>query len=98
MHTYLSLLHRDSVCVQCTCAILHNLCTYVCSMTHRNSIGGPLGLAEYEALAAVHRPSDPAAMAAEIRRLAASGLTPRDVASALRLPLDLVINTLEASA
>ena len=59
-----------------------------------NSIGGDLDLAAYAALAAANRPTDPALLAAEIRRLAASGLKPRDIASALRLPLDTVVNAL----
>jgi hypothetical protein len=45
----------------------------------------------------MHRPTDPAALAAEIQRLAASGLKARDIATALRLGLDTVINVLEAS-
>jgi len=65
-------------------------------MTRRN-IGGDLDLAAYAALAQRHRPTDPAALAGEIQRLAASGLKARDIATALRLPLDTVVNVLEAS-
>jgi hypothetical protein len=59
----------------------------------RTSIGGPL---DYAALARLHRPTEPAALQAEVRRLAASGLTAQDVATALRLDL-VVVRTLLAA-
>ncbi len=62
----------------------------------RPPLGGPLGMAQYAALAAMHRPTDPAALAAEIRRLHRTGLTSRDIAAALRMRLDEVVNVLEA--
>jgi DNA-binding NarL/FixJ family response regulator len=40
---------------------------------------------DYNARASQHRPSDPAALATEIRRMHADGLTSRDIAEALRL-------------
>lgn len=48
------------------------------------NIGGPL---RYDLLARLHMPSDPAALAEEVRRLSASGLTATDIASALRVDL-----------
>jgi hypothetical protein len=50
--------------------------------------------ADYNARASQHRPDDPAALAVEIRRLHADGLTARDIAEALRLAPDVVINIL----
>jgi hypothetical protein len=50
----------------------------------RKIIGGVL---LYELLAQQHRPRDDGALAAECRRLVSTGLTPRDVATALRLEL-----------
>ena len=60
----------------------------------RTTIGGPLGVAEYAQLANLHRPSDPAELAAEIRRLNRGGLRAQDISVALRMPLDEVVNTL----
>lgn len=60
----------------------------------RDRIGGPLGLAQYAALASMHRPTDPAELSAEIRRLHRGGLTAQDVSVALRLSLDYVVNIL----
>lgn len=37
-----------------------------------------------------HRPRDPGVLAAELRRLRSTGLTPRDLASAMRMPLATV--------
>lgn len=37
-----------------------------------------------------HRPRDPSVLAAELRRLHATGLTARDIASATRVPLTTV--------
>lgn len=51
--------------------------------------------ADYRARAELHRPADPGAIAAEVRRMAASGLTAADVASALRLPLGDVLEALQ---
>ena len=44
----------------------------------------------------LYRPDDPAALAAEIRRLVATGLTLHDVADLLRLPLGAVHQALAA--
>ncbi len=55
-------------------------------MTH---LTGDWGL-----LAEMHKPTDPAAIAAEIRRLRATGLTPRDIANTLRLGLGAVLDAL----
>lgn len=41
----------------------------------------------YHQAAQRHRPTDGDALAREARRLASTGLTPSDVATALRLPL-----------
>jgi hypothetical protein len=49
--------------------------------------------ASYDQRANAHRPTDPAAIAAEMRRLARSGLTARDIATAFRVN---VANVLEA--
>lgn len=59
------------------------------------SIGGTLDL---EALRMLHRPADPRLLAAEARRLAATGLRPRDIAQALRLPMSEVLSALQAPA
>lgn len=48
------------------------------------TIGGVL---DYARLAQIHRPSDPVALAEEVRRLSASGLSPTDIAAALRIDL-----------
>lgn len=48
----------------------------------------------YDLRASQHRPADVGLLDAEIRRLRANGLTPRDIAAALRLPPDTVINAL----
>ncbi len=48
------------------------------------------GALNYIAMAQLHRPSDLASLAAEVRRLADTGLTDVDVATALRLPLEQV--------
>ncbi len=45
--------------------------------------------------AQVHRPTNPAALAAEIRRLAATGLTARDISIALRVGLGQVLEALQ---
>jgi hypothetical protein len=68
----------------------------------RRSVGGALGLSELAALtgqsneerANLHRPSDPDAMAVEIRRLRGSGLAPADIAGALRINLAEVFRLL----
>lgn len=51
---------------------------------------------QYHARANQHRPTDPAALAKEIRRLRATGLTPSDISDALRLTVDQVINALSS--
>jgi hypothetical protein len=62
------------------------------------NVGGTLDMSAYAQLAQLHRPTDPAALAAEIHRLSRSGLTARDIATALRLAPDVVINMLDAPA
>ena len=47
--------------------------------------------------AQAYRPTDPAALAAEIRRLAASGLTGRDISVALRVGLGQVLEALQGA-
>jgi DNA-binding transcriptional MerR regulator len=64
-------------------------------MSSRN-IGGALTMSAYAALAESNRPSDPEALTGEIRRLHDTGLTARDIATALRLPPDRVLNMLAA--
>ena len=64
-------------------------------MSVRN-IGGPLGM-EYTMLSQQHRPTDPQAMAAEIKRLRSTGLSARDISVALRLLLTDVIDVLGES-
>jgi len=51
------------------------------------NIGGPL---RYDLLANIHRPLDPRQIAAEVRRLVASGMSDGDVAAALRLDIQQV--------
>lgn len=64
----------------------------------RDSIGGVLDLAALDLLTArpdpaqAHRPTDPEAIAAEVRRLVLSGLTRRDVAAMLRVDLAYVLS------
>jgi hypothetical protein len=57
-------------------------------------MAGTLGLREYELLAGKYRPTDPAALNAEIRRLAATGLKAADIAVALRLSHEYCMNVL----
>ena len=66
----------------------------------RPTIGGQHGA---ELLAALsgrdrHRPSDPAAIDAEIRRLHSTGLQPRDISTALRIALPAVLTALRADS
>jgi hypothetical protein len=71
-------------------------------MINRRSMRGALGLRELAALAGdsdekranLYRPSDPDAMAAEIRRLRGSGLAPADIAGAVRINLAEVLRLL----
>lgn len=51
---------------------------------HNRVIGGALN---YALLAQMHRPTDPAALAAEVRRLASTGLSVQDISTALRIDL-----------
>lgn len=44
----------------------------------------------------LHRPTDPALIAAEIQRLAAYGLTARDISVALRLPMGAILQAIRA--
>lgn len=53
----------------------------------RTTIGGAMN---YARLSQVHRPADPQALAKEVRRLASTGLTATDIATALRLNLAAV--------
>jgi hypothetical protein len=54
---------------------------------------------DWRSLAAtVHRPTDPALIASEIRRLHGTGLTARDVSVALRLDLGVVLEALHAGS
>jgi hypothetical protein len=57
---------------------------------------GGRGAADYVRRAQAHRPTDPEAIAAEVRRLAASGLRPADVATALRMNPAAVLEALAA--
>jgi hypothetical protein len=57
----------------------------------RPTIGGQL---DYRRLADLHRPRDPSAIATEVRRLHATGLTAQDIAAALRLAPDHVLTLL----
>jgi hypothetical protein len=54
----------------------------------RPTVGGSLN---YAALAQLHRPTSPKAISAEIRRLHADGLKPRDISVALRIDLSQVL-------
>lgn len=64
-------------------------------MPRTDSIGGTMTADAYAALAGQHRPSDPDDLQREIQRLHTDmHLAPRDIATALGLPLDEVINVL----
>ena len=63
-----------------------------------SNVGGTLDMSAYAQLAQLHRPTEPIALAAEIRRLHESGLTARGIATALRLAPHVVINMLNAPA
>lgn len=53
---------------------------------------------DYDQAAALHRPTDPVALASEIRRLARENhLTARDIAVALRLDIAFVLESLNQS-
>lgn len=54
-------------------------------------IGGTLNL---EAMRVLYRPTDPSKLGAEVRRLSREGLRPRDLATALRMPLSDVLAAL----
>jgi hypothetical protein len=60
-------------------------------------MSGTRDLAAYAALAQLHRPTDPAAIDAEIRRLGATGLKPRDIATAMGLAERAVVAALDYS-
>jgi hypothetical protein len=62
-------------------------------MTPRTSIGGPLDWATLYGRDQ-HRPTDSQAITAEIRRLRLTGLTPRDIATALRIGVAAVVQAL----
>ena len=53
---------------------------------------------DWRKLAELHKPTDPAAIVAEIRRLSGTGLKPRDISNALRLDLGAVLEALRAVA
>jgi hypothetical protein len=63
-------------------------------MTSRSQIPGAV---DWRTLAERHRPSDPSALAKEVKRLARDGLTARDVAEVLGLNVAVVAAILEAS-
>jgi hypothetical protein len=67
-------------------------------MGRAKNTGAKVTAADYNARASQHRPDDPAALATEIRRMHESGLTARDIAEALRLAHDIVINVLYGEA
>ncbi len=52
----------------------------------------------YQQRATQHRPTDPASMAVEIRRLIGTGLRPRDTSVALRLDLSAVLAALQTAS
>jgi hypothetical protein len=54
--------------------------------------------AQWALLANLHRPTDPTALAGEIRRLHGTGLTPRDIATSLRIDLSVVLTALRQDA
>lgn len=60
----------------------------------REFIGGALDMDAYARLAQLHRPTDPAQLRAEVMRLHRSGPTGRDIATALRMAPDEVVNLL----
>lgn len=51
---------------------------------------------DYRRLAELHRPTNPASIAKEVRRLATQGLTPTDISTALRIDLVQVRQLLSA--
>jgi hypothetical protein len=53
------------------------------------------GAVDWRDLAERYRPTDVDALAAEIRRLHASGLKARDLSTALRLPLNEVLDMIQ---
>ncbi len=55
------------------------------------TIGGNLDL---ETMRVLYRPHDPAKLGAEVRRLAATGLKPRDISAALHMGLPDVLDAL----
>jgi hypothetical protein len=61
------------------------------------SIPGTLGLREYELLAGLHRPTDPAVLAAEIRRLHGSGIGAETIAVSLHVQVEAVLAVLAQS-
>lgn len=56
----------------------------------------PGGL-DWRLLADMHRPTDPVAMASEIRRLATSAFNARDIAVALKLDVAYVLEALRGA-
>jgi hypothetical protein len=50
---------------------------------------------DWRRLAELHRPTDPAVIAAEVRSLYRQGLKPRDIAVALRIGVPAVLQVLE---
>lgn len=49
---------------------------------------------DYDRRARMHRPTDSAVLALEIRRLRQNGLTARDISDALRIDMGAVLNAL----
>lgn len=59
------------------------------------AIGGSM---DYARLSQLYRPTDQRALAAEVRRLSTTGLSPQDIAAALRLALPAVLEMLGGAA
>jgi hypothetical protein len=55
-------------------------------------IGGEL---DWRRLAEAHRPTEPSALAVEVRRLHGTGWSARDIASALRLDIVFVLELIQ---
>jgi hypothetical protein len=58
----------------------------------------PQTASDYRRVADMHRPTDPAMIAVEIRRLRQTGLTARDIANSLRVGLGAVLEALRPAA
>jgi len=60
--------------------------------SHPERIPGEL---DWRRLSEQHRPTEPSQLASEIRRLRATGLTARDIATSLRLDLAYVLEVIQ---